>query len=105
MCIVVFIFFLKQKTAYEMRISDGSSDVCSSDLVQRMPDRVVECVDMHCGSITPPAHRSGILVRTSHWKAPMTRTLISSGSPFERDVAYSRAVVDGDWVFVSGTTG
>src|SRR3546814_11237017 len=70
-----------------------------------MPDRVVECVDMHCGSITPPAHRSGILVRTSHWKAPMTRTLISSGSPFERDVAYSRAVVDGDWVFVSGTTG
>lgn len=35
----------------------------------------------------------------------MTRTLISSGSPFERDAAYSRAVVDGDWVFVSGTTG
>jgi enamine deaminase RidA (YjgF/YER057c/UK114 family) len=31
--------------------------------------------------------------------------LISSGSPFERDMAYSRAVVDGDWVFVSGTTG
>lgn len=30
---------------------------------------------------------------------------ISSGSPFENDMAYSRAVVDGDWVFVSGTTG
>ena len=30
---------------------------------------------------------------------------ISSGSPFESDMAYSRAVVDGDWVFVSGTTG
>src|SRR3546814_5490125 len=29
----VFIFFFKQKTAYEMRISDWSSDVCSSDLV------------------------------------------------------------------------
>src|SRR3546814_12476206 len=28
-----FIFFFKQKTAYEMRISDWSSDVCSSDLV------------------------------------------------------------------------
>src|SRR3546814_5469931 len=28
----VFVFFFKQKTAYEMRISDGSSDVCSSDL-------------------------------------------------------------------------
>jgi enamine deaminase RidA (YjgF/YER057c/UK114 family) len=33
------------------------------------------------------------------------RQLISSGSTFERDIAYSRAVVDGDWVFVSGTTG
>src|SRR3546814_9746931 len=32
-CIVVsFCFFFKQKTAYEMRISDWSSDVCSSDL-------------------------------------------------------------------------
>ena len=35
----------------------------------------------------------------------MTRRLISSGSTFEQDMAYSRAVVDGDWVFVSGTTG
>jgi enamine deaminase RidA (YjgF/YER057c/UK114 family) len=35
----------------------------------------------------------------------MTRRLISSGSKFEHDVGYSRAVVDGDWIFVSGTTG
>lgn len=35
----------------------------------------------------------------------MVRRLISSGSPFERDIGYSRAVVDGEWVFVSGTTG
>ncbi len=33
------------------------------------------------------------------------RQLISSGSSFEHDIGYSRAVVDGDWVFVSGTTG
>ena len=33
------------------------------------------------------------------------RRLISSGSTFERDIGYSRAVVDGKWVFVSGTTG
>jgi enamine deaminase RidA (YjgF/YER057c/UK114 family) len=33
------------------------------------------------------------------------RRLISSGSTFEREIGYSRAVVDGDWVFVSGTTG
>lgn len=35
----------------------------------------------------------------------MTRRLISSGSTFEADIGYSRAVVDGDWIFVSGTTG
>jgi len=33
------------------------------------------------------------------------RTLVSSGSTFEAQIAYSRAVVAGDWVFVSGTTG
>ena len=35
----------------------------------------------------------------------MTRKLISSGSTFEQQIGYSRAVVAGDWVFVSGTTG
>ncbi len=33
------------------------------------------------------------------------RKLISSGSSFEAEIGYSRAVVDGDWMFVSGTTG
>ena len=35
----------------------------------------------------------------------MARQLISSGSTFEQEIGYSRAVVDGDWIFVSGTTG
>ncbi len=35
----------------------------------------------------------------------MTKRLISSGSTFEEQIGYSRAVVVGDWVFVSGTTG
>src|SRR3546814_7738968 len=34
-----FFFFYKQKTAYEMRISDWSSDVCSSDLTERAVQR------------------------------------------------------------------
>jgi len=35
----------------------------------------------------------------------MTRQLISSGSTFEHEMGYSRAVIAGEWVFVSGTTG
>jgi enamine deaminase RidA (YjgF/YER057c/UK114 family) len=35
----------------------------------------------------------------------MARLRISSGSRFEEEIGYSRAVVDGDWIFVSGTTG
>jgi enamine deaminase RidA (YjgF/YER057c/UK114 family) len=35
----------------------------------------------------------------------MTRRLISTGSPFERAAGYSRAVIDGDFCFVAGTTG
>jgi len=35
----------------------------------------------------------------------MTRQQISSGSKFEAEMGYSRAIVDGDWIWVSGTTG
>src|SRR3546814_5067650 len=44
---IVFFFFFKQKTAYEMRISDWSSDVCSSDL----PNTLVQ---LETGSRTEP---------------------------------------------------
>src|SRR3546814_9749126 len=46
MCIIVlffFFFFFKQKTAYEMRISDWSSDVCSSDLLVEEDHRGIGC--------------------------------------------------------------
>src|SRR3546814_3687756 len=50
MCVVMLVvldamfafFFFKQKTAYEMRISDWSSDVCSSDLVARWSKQYVQ---------------------------------------------------------------
>lgn len=35
----------------------------------------------------------------------MPRRLISSGSSFEADIGYSRAVIDGGWIFIAGTTG
>jgi hypothetical protein len=34
------------------------------------------------------------------FESPMSRQLISSGSTFDQEIGYSRAVVDGDWVFV-----
>src|SRR3546814_1673588 len=42
------IFFFKQKTAYEMRISDWSSDVCSSDLYDRSHRRIVMMASRFC---------------------------------------------------------
>src|SRR3546814_7132751 len=44
-----FLFFFKQKTAYEMRISDWSSDVCSSDLGARQVGRraLADAMDVH----------------------------------------------------------
>src|SRR3546814_10249096 len=46
---LVFFFFFKQKTAYEMRISDWSSDVCSSDLLanERMVEAALPAVTHH----------------------------------------------------------
>src|SRR3546814_15203277 len=42
----VYVFFFKQKTAYEMRISDWSSDVCSSDLVRHESFACAEFVEL-----------------------------------------------------------
>src|SRR3546814_5818881 len=52
-----FFFFFKQKTAYEMRISDWSSDVCSSDLrlCGNHADRLADVDDMATGQVTAVA--------------------------------------------------
>jgi enamine deaminase RidA (YjgF/YER057c/UK114 family) len=47
----------------------------------------------------------GDAVRTERTESSMARRLISSGSTYESEIGYSRAVVQGDWIFVSGTTG
>src|SRR3546814_1111299 len=76
MVVCVFFFFFKQKTAYEMRISDWSSDVCSSDLgdpvarivrigdeADRLADRVVHLgrvdADMGVGHAEPVVRQLG----------------------------------------------
>src|SRR3546814_9386458 len=46
----LLFFFFKQKTAYEMRISDWSSDVCSSDL---QPARTISLNNMYVRDVTP----------------------------------------------------
>src|SRR3546814_3847774 len=53
----MLVLFFKQKTAYEMRISDWSSDVCSSDLPERLWDRGAGLDALLEGA--PPAPRAG----------------------------------------------
>src|SRR3546814_7487792 len=52
-CVCCLVFFFKQKTAYEMRISDWSSDVCSSDLLDTCPQAALanypDIVKQHLG--------------------------------------------------------
>src|SRR3546814_4359610 len=61
----LLVFFFKQKTAYEMRISDWSSDVCSSDLIGTNPG-LVEWIDEH-----DVAERLRLLrADRSAWRAP-----------------------------------
>src|SRR3546814_7116427 len=50
----MFLFFFKQKTAYEVRISDWSSDVCSSDLLEPRYNAIDARVDLELG----PHHAS-----------------------------------------------
>src|SRR3546814_3595401 len=47
----MFFFFFKQKTAYEMRISDWSSDVCSSDLHQVTVDAAIDQLPCVAGTL------------------------------------------------------
>src|SRR3546814_8993497 len=50
MCLFSLFFFFKQKTAYEMRISDWSSDVCSSDLARSDAQRLAHRIDVDAGA-------------------------------------------------------
>src|SRR3546814_2267889 len=72
LCMWLLVFFFKQKTAYEMRISDWSSDVCSSDLsmtrasgdlrsgseITFVSTRIIRSSPARAGSCRAPARRS-----------------------------------------------
>src|SRR3546814_12520755 len=90
---IFFFFFFKQKTAYEMRISDWSSDVCSSDLLAGKSNK--DCYGKHesftagrAGTMSRTYFGTdGIRGRTNQW--PMTAELemkvgMAAGKPFQR---------------------
>src|SRR3546814_5604353 len=67
-CVVFeLVFFFKQKTAYEMRISDWSSDVCSSDLAAAPLPRIV-------------SDASGVVQRSAHRMESRSRSDVSTTS-------------------------
>src|SRR3546814_1899622 len=76
---VQFIFFFKQKTAYEMRISDWSSDVCSSDLVggvnreQRFFVQFLMPREIKQPHSAPPVQHGAAFLRRS-WRARLPRS-------------------------------
>src|SRR3546814_10783866 len=73
-----YVFFFKQKTAYEMRISDWSSDVCSSDLLRQRP----------CARHGAFAQRHEIDFERDHRMAQVQRTLqarMQLADPANRD--------------------
>src|SRR3546814_1653575 len=86
----IIFFFFKQKTAYEMRISDWSSDVCSSDLGARGLSAPLK-VGLSWGA-QPAGHADAIdasrhLARTGRWLCTK-RTQIGRASCRERVCQY-----------------
>src|SRR3546814_3371169 len=100
MSLVMFVFvfcFFKQKTAYEMRISDWSSDVCSSDLVVQGPvarRMVAACRPHRLQFVTPMAAVAGAVA--DHLLAAMTaaadlkRAYVNDGGDIALHLALDR---------------
>src|SRR3546814_8934749 len=72
-----FFFFFKQKTAYEMRISDWSSDVCSSDLqtpnIDRMAAQGMRFTEAYSGCTVCAPARSTLMTGTHLGHTPVRR--------------------------------
>src|SRR3546814_4574914 len=83
-----FLFFFKEKPEYELRIIDGSSGVCSSDLERNRAHQA----RLAQGRITPPMHRAGWLdsrnaINRRHWYSTRAQTLSFSHVALARNRA------------------
>src|SRR3546814_2845148 len=76
-----FFFFFKQKTAYEMRISDWSSDVCSSDLLSVVEYLCDEVIVMYLGRVMERGPSRSVYAAPRH---PYTKALLSARSEERR---------------------
>src|SRR3546814_10069361 len=104
MCLDVFvvIFFFKQKTAYEMRISDWSSDVCSSDLIRIVHNGQTEMFRQEAGdSDMPRSSHSAMLDWFQELGLPVnaSRSVVAGAEgllEFYADIGGSRAALPFD---------
>src|SRR3546814_9688788 len=115
-CATIFcFFFFKQKTAYEMRISDWSSDVCSSDLGFAIPNLNTELAQewtdyyaAHPESVQRMAERAGkylyfIVDEINRRGLPTELALLPFVESAYNPTALSRSQASGLWQFVSTT--
>src|SRR3546814_6311648 len=79
--LILCFFFFKQKTAYEMRISDWSSDVCSSDLLAAPRDHVMNPLIV----VSDVAHEDGLMMRDAVPQAPNDLEVRIGRGPALRD--------------------
>src|SRR3546814_10642722 len=101
MCVVLFFFF-EQKTAYEVRISEWSSDMCSADLKGGWPGRGVQCTGRAAGGRVEkcgPPHlqlvRGQVDPRYGSGK-PCFRRLAGGRSPCESRCCQAGAIATAD---------
>src|SRR3546814_5059173 len=90
LCVLIyllFFFFFKQKTAYEMRISDWSSDVCSSDLLRRVdaagsPSRGLRISEKQSIGASPPQGTSSWEIGRASCRERVCQSCRSRWSPY-----------------------